>query len=133
MRKELNELTQRLEGVEVPETYRFSTGPEETVEIGRITDDYFDRTITALRLSNRALQSFFEIQHRTLGEEEPGGLLRVSDDFDTSLWLKGVQPLASVRNVRDDPNFQVILFAKYPLLNTAEIALQSIIELETNI
>ena len=60
-----------------------------------------------------------------LGREE-AGRVQVTDDFDATLWLEGVQPLASVRNVRDDRNWQVILFAKYGLVRTAEQLLQSI-------
>ena len=60
-----------------------------------------------------------------LGREEAGHV-QVTDGFDATLWLEGVQPLASVRNVRDDRNWQVILFAKYGLVRTAEQLLQSI-------
>ena len=97
------------------------------MEIERLRNEFIQEVLASLQLSARALSTFFDIKHRTLMEEHKKGL-RVSDDFDMSLWLEGGQPLASVRNVRDDPNFQVILFSKYALLPTTERALQKIYE-----
>ena len=109
----------KFDGLAVPESVRFSTGPEESHEVGQLTNEYFQSVMDSLLLSRRALQAFFVIENRTLCREDGGGLdLRVTDDFDTSLWYEGVQPLASVRNVRDDPNWQVILFAKYSIMPT---------------
>ncbi|MNR38542.1 hypothetical protein D3C85_1566520 [compost metagenome] len=82
--------------------------------------------MTSLALSRRALVAFFSIEYRVLCAEQPGGA-RLTDDFDASFWLSGVQPLASIKNVRDASNFQIILFAKYPLSATAEDSMRTIL------
>lgn len=129
MNNRLENLYRRFEELEVPDTQRFSTGPEETAEIGMLIDDFFDRTIATLNLSQRAIENFLLIEYRTLCIE--GGLHpQVTDDFDSSLWLKDVQPLVSIRNVRDEPNFQVILFSKYSLAYTAKSQFREIVKLE---
>jgi len=129
MNTRVEKMIQQFNNLEVPLTRRFTTGPEESSEIGRLTDEYFNRVVASLALSKRALESFFSIECRVFSVENPGNV-RVTDDFDTSLWLSEVQPLASVRNVRDGSNFQVILFAKYPFTPTSERYLQSISEAE---
>lgn len=117
---------QRYDSIVVPAPQRFSTGPEETREIGRLTDEYLQSVYDSLRFSARALDSFLSIRYRTLMREDAAGKTRVTDDFDTSLWLGDAQPLASIRNVRDDFNHQVILFAKYPFGATAEMELREL-------
>lgn len=115
---------QRYGQLQAPESRRFTTGPEESSEIGRITDEYLQNTIATLQLSARAINSFFSVECRTLMREDEASTMRVTDDNDTSLWLNGTQPLVSIRNVRDDFNFQMILFSKYSILSTAEEKLQ---------
>ena len=47
---------QGYEAFQPPDPIRLSTGPEETQEIGRLRDDYFDRVLSTLRLSKRAIE-----------------------------------------------------------------------------
>lgn len=117
---------QRFDALPIPDSCRLSTGPDESAEIARLTNEYFDSVVEALQLSRRALEAFFVIEHGVIGREDTNGRVQVTDDFDASLWLEGVQPLASVRNVRDDRNWQVILFAKYSLVQPAESLLRQI-------
>lgn len=124
-------MVQRFNELEVPSTQRFSTGPEESLEIGRLQDGYFSNVATSLKLSRQALAAFFHVEHRVLCVERPGEV-SVTDDFDASFWLSGVQPLASVRNVRDTPNFQIILFSKHSILPTTESLMQTILDADAD-
>lgn len=129
----LRDLQKRYNALAVPEPLQVITGPEESVEISRQVDLFIDSAAQSLHLSTRALSSFFKVEHRTLQREhsEQYSVLFPTNDFDTSFWLDGVQPLVSARSVRDDYNYRVIVFAKYALLDRTTTTLLRIYENDT--
>jgi len=106
------------DAVEVPETMRSMDAIDERVaEAG---EKFFGEIIDSLQFPRLALESFCRIRHRmlvpTIGHSLARGGLRESDDSISELWVEGVQPLATVLKTRDERNWQVASFAKYPLL-----------------
>jgi hypothetical protein len=130
----LAEAIGRYHAVEVPGPFRVTTGPEESNEIGERTNEFFQQVVEAFDLGSRALAMAFSIEYRNLSRESMGEehfILRPTDDIDASLWVTDVQPIASVRTVRDSWNWQVVLFTKYALTGSAEARLARIYNQET--
>lgn len=123
----IDKVLEEYEALKVPKPQRFTTGPDEAREIAHLTDEFFERTTRALKLSQRALSAFFTTEYRTLcieGAPHP----QATNDFIISRWLNGVQPLVSVSSFRDDYNFQVVLFSKYSLTPIARETISRILE-----
>ncbi len=81
---------------------------------------FFQEVTDSLQLSKLALSTFCNMRHRMLvplDYDKPlARMVRGSDDIVSELWFEGVQPLAAVMKVRDERNWQVASFSKYPLL-----------------
>lgn len=118
--------------VKVPESIRSMDAIDERVVEAEA--HFFEEITDSLQLSRLALASFCQIRHRMLvpteGLKFSRGDLRESDDIVTELWVEGVQPLATVLKTRDEVNWQVASFAKYPLLPRAIEIVQEIGTLE---
>ena len=101
--------------VQVPETLVSMDAIDEQV---RSTQDSFFAAISdSLDLSSRTVGHFFEIERRLLLRDEhvQEGYYG-TDDYQERFRKTGQQILASVTYIRDDWNYQVAHFAKYPLL-----------------
>ena len=120
-------MTQQLEFIEhynavkVPEPFVTMDAIDE--EVGLVKDKFFDQIVSSLGLSRLAVAATFNMDIRML--MSPIESLRTvdtvhgTDDFIDEIAIEGVQPLATAFRYRNDLNFQVILFAKYPLLPKA--------------
>lgn len=115
----------RFNAVEVPAPIRTMDAIDERVAEAR--EAFFDRILTALELSHLAIVASLERDTRML---VPPDQSRRSEDYIDELRLKGVQPLASVLRIRDDVNYQVAFFNKYPLTPHAITTFREIEEIE---
>lgn len=119
--------------VPVPETMRTKDASDEAVI--RTTETFFSEVRDSLDLSPRTLGAFFEMSWKTLvpmyeQEVPPEQRIHGTDDMYYSFRRKGYQALASVTYIRDDPNYQIAHFAKYPLLPATEQAIRDLQHLE---
>jgi len=115
MSRELD-FVKRFEAVEVPTTLRtideMGDNSEGDTSVRETIRGFFDRTVAAFELSHLAMQSCFEINTAML---IPSTEHTYSDDFIETLEIKDVQLIASAVRKRDEWNYQVTHFAKYPL------------------
>jgi hypothetical protein len=115
--------------VEVPPTIVSQDAIDEQV---RLAEEIFFAAIQAsLDLSPRTVGVFFEIERRLLvrqahAEEGYFG----TDDYQHRFRKSGQQILASVTYIRDDLNYQIAHFAKYPLLQGTEHGIRELQRLE---
>jgi hypothetical protein len=93
---------------EIEQTIDDATGPWAEIE-----QDYFNRIIASFKMSQHAIGVTFDIDRRML---VPADMSRASNDFISELWVKDRQPIATTLRVRNELNYQVVLFNKYPLL-----------------
>ena len=104
--------------VAVPEPIRTMDADDERVV--EAESNFFEAIADSLQLSHFALASLCRLQRRMLVPSEGLGFtrgdLREPDDSINELWVDGVQPLATVLKTRDDTDWQVASFTKYPLL-----------------
>jgi len=114
----------RYNEVEVPETLRTMDGDNK--HVAETTNDFFDRVRASLSLSYLALTHLVEVDSRMIVRPWQSG----SDDFIEELWLKDRQLMATAVRIRDQTNFQVTHFAKYPLMPRSIDAIEERIEFE---
>lgn len=127
----IEELLARYDQVTVPESLRTMDPIGDMSEDGKYnvietTHDFFDRIMASLQLSRRALAHVLEFESRML---VPLDRSRASDDIVTELRVKYVQTIATTLRTRDDWNWQVTHFAKYPLIPRATRAIAAIADL----
>ena len=103
------DLVTRYSEVEVPAPLRTMDAADK--HVAETTNNFFDRVQASLSLSYLALSSCVEIDSRMIVRAGQTG----SDDFIEELWLKDRQLMATAVRIRDETNFQVTHFAKYPL------------------
>ncbi len=106
------------EAVRVPDTLHTKDAIDEQVREAQ--QHFFEEIRDSLQISQLAISAFCRINYRMLVPHHPGQQYgetqRYSDDFISEFWFERVQPLATVVKVRDEWNWQVASFAKYPLL-----------------
>jgi hypothetical protein len=119
--------------VEVPAPLLSMDAIDEQVR--ETTDTFFDSVIRSLDLSPLVMGNFFEIKWKTLTpmyEDSVPYESRVhgTDDYIQMLRKQGSQTLAAVMYTRDDFNYQIAHFAKYPLLAKTEKEIRELQRLE---
>lgn len=119
--------------VEVPPTMRVQDAIDE--QLRTTTDTFFENIYSSLDLSPRTLGGFFEFKFNTLvplyeDDRPDSDKVRVTDDMVHSFRRKGSQALAAVMSIRDDPNYTIAHFAKYPLLPQTEDLIRDLQRLE---
>lgn len=107
------------DAVRVPDPIRSMDAIDQAVVAAE--EQFFAEIRDSLQITYLALSSFCKINHRMLVPMHRPALSfvdqpRESDDSLSEFWLEGVQPLATVLKTRDDWNWQVASFAKFPLL-----------------
>lgn len=121
--------------VPVPETMLSMDANNEQVHAS--ADQFFEDIMNSLDLGRRTLGDFFEINYRMLIPTiKRRRALRETDEYTQFLQKTGSQTLAAVLYRRDDFNYQIAHFAKFPLLpkTVAEIReLQQFDRFEDNI
>lgn len=104
-------------------------------QVGEVSDKFFDDVRDSLDLSYRSLGHLFEIDYKMLVPSYPLGtaaehMVQASDDYLKRFMRRGGQTLASVLYTRDDFNYQIAHFAKFPLLSKTEADIRSFQQLE---
>lgn len=89
-------------------------------------DSFFEEVAGAFSFTDIARASLLEVNHRMLVPLD--GSLRATDDQIDELWIRNIQPLATVLRTRDEWNWQVAQFSKYPLLPRTACLVQSALE-----
>lgn len=94
-------------------------------QVAEVSNTFFDNVRDSLDLSYRSLEHLFEIEYKMLVPSYPSGtaaehMVLASDDYLKLFQRRGGQALASVLYTRDDFNYQIAHFAKFPLLAKTE-------------
>lgn len=133
MSQEYPDFLRSFNSVEVPLTVVL----QDAVEATALQLAYLENIQDSLQLSSRALSSFFEYETRLLiPATQEAALARgesgiMTDDYTRLFRQKGRQALASVTLIRDDFNYSIVHFAKYPLSEGSVESLRSIHVLNT--
>lgn len=122
------ELRERYDAVVVPGLFR--TGElDADREVNATEERFMGEVVDSLGLSQRALQFVLRFDHRMLVEPSIAEQnAKLSDDYLHRLQVSGVQTLASVERSRDETNFMIVHFAKYPLSAMAVRAIERFYE-----
>ncbi len=119
--------------VEVPAPLLSTDAIDEHVTL--TTNRFFDAIMESLDLSPLAMQYALEFKWKTLTpmyEDSVPYEQRVhgTDDYIQMLRKQGSQTLAAVMYTRDDFNYQIAHYTKYPLLSKTEAELRELHRLE---
>jgi len=105
--------------VEVPRTIRtvdeMGDNSVDDVVVRETIETFFAQTVEAFGLGYLAMQRCFFIDSRMISQGTTGA---ASDDFIETLEIQDRQIIASAIRIRDQWNYQVTHFAKYPLTAT---------------
>jgi len=122
------------------QTRSFTTGPDETRAIGELWQAEVDRVARAFRFTRWTLGHCLDVSvSMILQHDASGNVVRadgskgpaVSDDRMTRLLFEdNAQTLASMIEMRDVFNYQVIHIARYPLRETTIDSLARLVEFD---
>lgn len=107
-------LLKKWESIEVPSTY--VTGPdlEADEQLKAMEARFFNDVRLAINLGSRALTAgIITVEYRNILSTKD----HITDDKVQMWHLNGFQPLALSLRTRNDPNYIVAQFAKFPLLD----------------
>jgi len=115
--------------VEVPPTLLSQDAIDEDVHL--VYRTFFGAIRDSLDLSPRTLTHFFQIERRlVITQEHADAGYFGTEDYQTRFRKTGQQILASVTYERDDLNYQIAHFAKYPLLEGTVRSIRELQQLE---
>lgn len=105
---------------------------QDAIDVASLECRYFEDIQSSLQLSRRALNTFFEYETRLLiPSHREKALIRgesgiMTDDYMRLFRQTGRQALASVALIRNDFNYSIVHFAKYPLTEGTVESIQRI-------
>lgn len=116
-------------GVVVPETVVSMDAIDG--QVSETMSTFFDEIIDSLDLSPLALDASFERDRKMIIPSYgptfiPEKNVYATDDFIELFRMKGRQVLAAVTLMRDDYNYQIAHFSKYPLLSQTEATIREL-------
>lgn len=104
-------------------------------QVNETVDTFFEAVYSSLDLSPRTLGHFFEREGKMLVPRYENDItsserVYATDDYQERFRRRGHQILAAVTYIRDDFNYQIAHFSKFPLTPPTEKAIRDLQQME---